>query len=76
MSRPDVVQKLAAQAGVSLDEERAATVADVFTAFVEPDLALMAAADLGSEPPAVIFDLSTSAVTALGYPHARGRGGA
>lgn len=76
MSEPDVVQKLAAQAGVALESDRAAIVAEVFTAFVEPDLALMAAADLGSEPPAVIFDLSTTAGITPGYPPARGRGGA
>ena len=75
MSEPDYVQKAAARAGVSLEDDRAATVAEVFAA-VEPDLALMAAEDLGSEPPAVIFDLSTTAGIAPGYPHARGRGGA
>ena len=76
MSEPDVVQKLAAHAGVWLEDDRAATVAAAFTAFVEPDLALMAAADLGSEPPAVIFDLSTSAGIKPGYPHAPGTGDA
>ena len=76
MSEPDLVQRLAAQAGVLLGRDRAATVSDVFTAFVEPDLALMAAAELGSEPPAVIFNLSMSARIAPGYPHPEGRGGA
>lgn len=76
MSEPDFVQKAAARAGVSLEEDRAATVAEVFAAFVEPDLALMAAEDLGSEPPAAIFNLSTTAGIAPGYPHTRGRGGA
>ena len=76
MSEPGFVQKAAAQAGLSLEEDRATTVAEVFAAFVEPDLALMASEDLGSEPPAVIFDLSPTAGIAPGYPHARGKGGA
>ena len=78
MIGPDAAQ-LAAHAGVSLEEDRAAVVAETFVALIQPDLDLVAAVDLSlSEAPATTYTVVPSAPTGTirGHPQPPSEAGA